>query len=88
MLRKKLSLLFLLIVCIGFSSCGDTPKKTVYYTVTNITDSHDDGYKFSIRNQETGQPSYIYFPDMLFEKGDELVMQRTKKKVSFTLKYQ
>lgn len=88
MLRRKLPLLLLVIAFIGLSSCDDSPKKTVYYTITDITDSHDDGYKFSLRNQETGQPVYIYYPDILFNKGDELVMERTRKEVSFKLKYQ
>ena len=86
MIKRLVVITLLFSGLIGLNSCKDTSKKTVYYTVTNITTDNDDGYRFSLRNQKTGHSAFVHYLDLRFKKGDELVMKRTRKEVSFSLK--
>lgn len=86
MIKRFIIIIILFSGLMGLNSCSDNPKKTVYYTVTNVTIDNDDGYRFSLRNQETGHATFVHYLDLRFKKGDELVMKRTRKEVSFTLK--
>lgn len=85
MFRRTAYFLLIIIGIIALNSCSDKPKRTVYYTVTNIT-TDVDGYKFSLRNQETGHPAHLHYPEIRFSKGDELIMKRDKDEVTFILK--
>lgn len=83
---------FLLIgITLILGSCGENPKKTAYYTVTKIQrvvyDKSEqlEGYRFWLRNHADGHPAYVFYPDERFAPGDQLIMQRTKKKVSFEI---
>jgi len=86
MIKRFIIITLLFSGLLGLNSCVDSPKKTVYYTVTDVTSDQDDGYRFSLKNQETGQPAFVHYLDLRFKKGDELIMKRTRKEVSFTLK--
>ena len=92
MIKRFIILIFLASGCIGLSSCSDSPKKTDYYTVTYVTKlvsastNYVDGYRYGLVNQETGHPAYVFYQDLRFQKGEELIMKRTRKEVTFTLK--
>ena len=64
----------------------DTPPVNPPEDTPPVTIDNDDGYRFSLRNQKTGHAAFVHYLDLRFKKGDELVMKRTKKEVSFTLK--
>ncbi len=90
MIKRIILLVFIISVFIGLSSCSDSPRKTTHYTVTSITKVYTDttkiieGYKHGFINKETGHPGYLFYPEITFQIGDELVMKRTRKEVSFT----